>query len=102
MPVIADEFIRRFLLHVLPPGFRRIRYFGFLSNRHRAAKLTRCRELLSMPQPATSTAEKDERDLYQELTGKSLRQCPVCQYGHMIQIERFLPDATGPPTSDGS
>ena len=102
MPVTADEFIRRFLLHVLPPGFRRIRYFGFLCNRHRTAKLTRCRELLSMPQPAMPTAEKDDRDLYQELTGRSLRQCPVCQHGHMIQIERLLPDATGPPTSDGS
>jgi hypothetical protein len=102
MPLTTDEFIRRFLLHVLPPGFRRIRYFGFLSNRHRAAKLARCRQLLGMPEPATPSNEKDDRDLYQELTGASLRQCPVCQQGHMIQIERLLPDATGPPTSDGS
>jgi hypothetical protein len=102
MPVTADEFIRRFLLHVLPPGFRRIRYFGFLCNRNRAAKLARCRELLGMSQPAAFAVEKGDRDLYQELTGTSLRQCPVCQHGHMIQIERLLPDATGPPTSDGS
>lgn len=102
MPLTADEFIRRFLLHVLPSGFRRIRYFGFLSNRYRAAKLARCRELLCMPQPAESIAEKDDRDLYQELTGASRRQCPVCQHGHMIQIERLLPDATGPPRIDGS
>ncbi|MDH3662939.1 MAG: IS91 family transposase [Alphaproteobacteria bacterium] len=102
MPVTADEFIRRFLLHVLPPGFRRIRYFGFLSNRYRAAKLARCRELLGMPKPAAFIAENDDRDLYQELTGTSLRQCPVCQHGHMIQIERLLPDATGPPSIDRS
>jgi hypothetical protein len=102
MPVTADEFIRRFLLHVLPPGFRRIRYFGFLCNRHRTAKLALCRALLSMPEPATPSTKKDDRDLYQELTGRSLRQCPVCQHGHMIQIERLLPDATGPPTNDGS
>ena len=102
MLLTADEFIRRFLLHVLPPGFRRIRYFGYLSNRHRAAKLARCRELLSMTQPVTPDANNDDRDLYQELTGMSLRQCPVCQQRHMIQIERLLPDATGPPTRNGS
>ena len=102
MPLTADEFIRRFLLHVLPPGFRRIRYFGFLCNRHRAAKLARCRELLSMPEPVAPSTKEDDRDLHQELTGMSLRQCPVCQQGHMIQIERLLPDATGPPTCDGS
>lgn len=102
MPLSAEEFIRRFLLHVLPPRFQRIRYFGFLSNRYRAAKLARCRELLGTPQPAAPVAEKDDRDLYQELTGTSLRQCPVCQHGHMIQIERLLPDATGPPIIDGS
>src|SRR3984885_4596780 len=47
----ADEFIRRFLLHVLPDGFQRIRYYGFLANRYRAEKLARCRELLNMPTP---------------------------------------------------
>ena len=102
MPLTADEIIRRFLLHVLPSGFRRIRYFGFLSNRHRAAKLARCRKLLGMTQPVTPTANNDNRDLCQELTGTSLRQCPACQQGYMIQIERLRPDATGPPPSDGS
>ncbi len=102
MPLTADEFIRRFLLHVLPPGFRRIRYFGFMCNRHRAAKLARCRELLNMAEPVTPSTKEDDRDLHQELTGRSLRQCPVCQQGHMMQIERLLPDATGPPTRDGS
>jgi Putative transposase len=42
-----DEFIRRFLLHVLPDRFRRIRYFGFLANGHRTEKLALCRSLLS-------------------------------------------------------
>jgi hypothetical protein len=96
MTLAAEEFIRRFLLHVLPPGFRRIRYFGFLGNRHRAAKLARCRELLGMAEPS-APAENDHRDLQQELTGTSLRQCPICRHGHMMPIERLLPDATGPP-----
>ena len=59
MTVAAAEFIRRFLLHVLPEGFHRIRYYGFLGNRHRAQKLARCRELLGMavPEPAQRQAE---------------------------------------------
>src|SRR5438874_3843740 len=49
MTLKAEEFIRRFLLHVLPNGFRRIRYYGFLGNRHREEKLAVCRRLLGMP-----------------------------------------------------
>src|SRR5580693_2498967 len=51
MTLAADEFIRRFLLHVLPDGFQRIRYYGFLANRYREQTLARCRQLLAMPQP---------------------------------------------------
>jgi Putative transposase len=49
MTLNADEFIRRFLMHVLPSGFQRIRYYGLLSNRYRKDKLARCRELIGMP-----------------------------------------------------
>ena len=49
MTLDAEEFIRRFLLHVLPDGFQRIRYYGFLGNRYREEKLARCRQLLGMP-----------------------------------------------------
>ena len=67
----GGEFIRRFLIHVLPDGFRRIRYFGFLSNGHRARKLALCRELLRMVPAVPGTAEPpaDYRDRYQALTG---------------------------------
>jgi hypothetical protein len=51
MSLDADEFMRRFLLHVLPSGFQRIRHYGFLANRCRLAKLTRCRQLLAAPAP---------------------------------------------------
>jgi hypothetical protein len=61
MTLSADEFIRRFLLHVLPDGFQRIRYYGFLGNRYRREKLEQCRRLLGMPTPAeqSNAAEKD-------------------------------------------
>ena len=51
MTVSADEFLRRFLLHVLPDSSQRIRHYGLLGNRHRTENLARCRELLAMPVP---------------------------------------------------
>jgi len=89
MTLEAEEFIRRFLLHVLPEGFQRIRYYGFLANRYREQKLAHCRDLLGMPasEPVTSKASSDYRDRYEELTGSSLRKCPVCHQGHMLVIE---------------
>src|SRR5690606_29369736 len=51
MTLAATEFLRRFLLHVLPDGLMRIRHYGFLANRFREKKLARCRELLEMPAP---------------------------------------------------
>ena len=89
MTLQAQEFIRRFLLHVLPEGFQRIRYYGFLANRYREQKLARCRELLGMPapEPTASKASMDYHDRYEELTGSSLWQCPVCHQGRMLMIE---------------
>ena len=91
----ADEFIRRFLLHVLPDGFQRIRYYGFLGNRYRKEKLERCRRLLGMPAPAsTSTeapADNDYHDRYEELTGRSLHQCPQCGRGRMLVVKILAP-----------
>jgi hypothetical protein len=89
MRLEAEEFIRRFLLHVLPEGFQRIRYYGFLANRYREQKLAHCRELLGMPpcEPSASEAAKDYPERYKELTGCSLRECPVCHQGRMLVIE---------------
>ncbi len=91
MNLEAEEFIRRFLLHVLPEGFQHIRSYGFLANRYRVSKLALCRELLGMPTPACDepTEALDYRDRYQILTGVSLRDCPVCGRGHMVCIESF-------------
>ena len=89
MTVEAEEFIRRFLLHVLPEGFQRIRYYGFLANRYREEKLTRCRELLEMPAPEPPAFEgaKNYRERYQELLGPSFGECPACHQGRMLVIE---------------
>ena len=104
MTLDADEFIRRFLLHVLPDRFQRIRYYGLLGNRHRRTKLARCRDLLGMPEPEIrpGDAVKDYRDRYEELTGTSLWACPVCHHGRMLEIEILARAAASPPVMDTS
>ena len=99
MTLSADEFIRRFLIHVLPLGFHRIRYYGLMGNCHRKEKLARCRSLLAMPivVPPEPDAPTDYREHYQALTGISLHQCPACRRGRMITVETLKPFATGPP-----
>ena len=86
----AAEFIRRMLLHVLPPGFHRIRYYGFLANRARQRKLAECRRALCTPPPPAAQQDvpvADYRDRYEALTGRSLRQCPRCHAGNMQPID---------------
>ena len=92
MTLPAMEFIRRFLLHVLPAGFHRIRYYGFLGNRVRRDKLALCRRLLHMPAQVTTEERPstDYRDRCEILTGVSLRACPVCAAGHMRVIEHLV------------
>jgi hypothetical protein len=101
MTLAAEEFIRRFLLHVLPAGFHRIRYYGFLGNRRRKEKLEHCRHLLGMTPPNESPAQPqsyaDYRDRYEQLTGHSLRECPVCHRGRMITVN-LLAKSRSPPT----
>ena len=100
MTLPASEFIRRFLLHVLPEGFVRIRYYGLLANRDRQRTLARCRELLAL----TTSAEpsKDEapaREGWQarlgRLTGQDPTLCPQCGRGHLRRIEELAPVAYG-------
>ncbi|HEY1900214.1 MAG TPA: IS91 family transposase [Steroidobacteraceae bacterium] len=86
MSLQAGEFIRRFMIHVLPDGFHRIRYYGFLGNCHRARKLERCRELLRMAPVAPAEPPADYRDRYEALTGSALHQCPHCRTGMMVVI----------------
>jgi len=76
MTLAAQEFIRRFLIHVLPKGFHRIRHYGFLANCWRRRKLALCRQLLRMPPHDRGCYfKKDYRQRYEELTGRSLTQC---------------------------
>jgi len=104
MTLDAAEFIRRFLLHVLPDGFQRIRYYGFLANRYRAENLVLCRQLLQMPPPAVApeATTRDYRDRYEALTSVSLKTCPLCRCGTMVVIETFQCTSARAPFPDTS
>lgn len=88
MTLEATEFIRRFLLHVLPGGFVRIRQFGFLANRTRSKRLALCRALLDAP----ASAKMPVIGIDGKLDKPDGRLCPVCKIGHMILL-RLVPAA---------
>jgi hypothetical protein len=91
MTLKAEEFIRRFLLHVLPKGFVKIRHFGLLANRGRRDNVILCRKLLA----ASSTAPPDNLSPpYWHLDGAesdTVVRCPRCKVGSMRMIEILLP-----------
>ena len=98
MTLEVDEFLRRFLLHVVPRGFMRIRHFGLLANRTRRARVGRCRALLGQP-PSTAAAPESVIQLLQRLVGVDRTRCPVCREGH-LQITVIV--GPGPPSLDTS
>jgi len=93
MTLPAMEFIRRFLLHILPDGFMRIRHFGFLANRSKKQNLGRCRQILGLSPELPQPTEKTSRQQLLELTGFDWFQCPCCKQGTMIVIAQ-LPAAS--------
>ncbi len=102
MSLDAVEFLRRFLLHTLPSGFMRIRYYGFLVNRHRAEKLQRARQLLG--ENSSSTGNEPSQPKSPEPVGEladELELCPKCKQGRLVVIASVgTPlDRTQPPWS---
>ena len=96
MTLDGVEFLRRFLLHVLPKGFVRIRYFGLLANRTRKAKLARCRELLAAPEPPTVESNPDP----EAIDDHAATRCPTCGVGRLLWVRRLSPTAALALTSD--
>jgi predicted Zn-ribbon and HTH transcriptional regulator len=82
----AHEFIRRFLLHVLPDGFMRIRHFGFLANRVKKLALPQCRKLLGLNPALPEIPKPSAHELLRELIGIDLSRCPSCKQGTMIIV----------------
>jgi hypothetical protein len=86
MALDAHEFIRRFLLHVLPDGFMRIRHFGFLANRSKKHLLPQCRKLLDLDPALPRCPTESAKDLLLRITGVDLSRCPCCHNGTMIVV----------------
>src|SRR5262249_47403502 len=82
MTLATDEFIRRFLIHVLPKGFHRIRHYGLFATSKRIENIARARELLAVPKPPAESADASEA-----------HSCPYCG-GRMIIIETFARGST--------
>lgn len=85
MRLEVEEFIRRFLLHVLPEGMQRIRHYGFLANRTKKESLARCREYLGMG-AVSQTEKKTAQAIMREESGNDLARCPNCKVGTMTVI----------------
>jgi predicted Zn-ribbon and HTH transcriptional regulator len=95
MTLEAAEFLRRYLLHLLPPGFRRIRHYGLLANACRATHLAACKALLGAerqddPEPSQDAAETWQ-ELLARLTGDDPTRCPQCRQGRLRIVESLAP-----------
>ena len=91
IPLVAHEFIRRFLLHVLPDGFMRVRHFGFLANRSKKQALAQCRRLLKIDPALPQSQKESAKDLLLRITGIDLNRCPSCHNGTMIVVAELPP-----------
>lgn len=95
LTVDAVEFLRRFLTHILPKGFMRIRHFGFLANPVRKKSIALCRQLLAVEDQHADCAVGDDpgcetwQQLLLRLTGVDVTLCPLCKAGHLIQQEQI-------------
>jgi len=88
MTLDADEFIRRFLIHVLPDGFHRIRHYGLFANANRANNIALARRLLAVPDPTPSSRASDHAENGRD--DEDWNACPCCG-GRMIIVEAFEP-----------
>jgi len=95
MALSAEAFLHRFLLHVLPRGFQRIRHYGLLANRHKAECLAKARAALDLPPPVPVLKESVE-DFARRVLGVDILRCPVCGEGR-LRLVLTLPKQRGPP-----
>jgi hypothetical protein len=100
MPLSALEFIRRFLLHILPEGFVKIRHYGILSNRNRKTKLRLARQILGIYVEQAQEEKPTWQDLLYRLTGVDPNLCPHCGTGRMVTREALFPQFNKSPPKE--
>jgi len=100
----AEQFIGRFLSHVLPSGFKRIRHYGLLASRHKAEKLATCRALLGQPAPVPAVVESVSAFMAR-VAALDITRCPHCTHGRLqviaplasVRAAAVPRRSTGPP-----
>jgi predicted Zn-ribbon and HTH transcriptional regulator len=102
MTLSAEEFIRRFLLHLLPDSFVRIRHYGLLANRSKKEYLSRCRWLLGEEVQPPAVIKKTSKELMLEVGRVDLSVCPECKGGRMIKIGDLPSELAKPIETVGS
>lgn len=88
------EFIRRFLIHVLPKGFVKIRYYGLLANRNKKTKLSLCKYLTQTPFIESKFKGLSKKEIVSLIIGKDVTLCPKCNIGHLNVKTTLLPGAS--------
>lgn len=89
MSLPADEFVRRFLLHILPKGFMKIRYFGFLANTNKKQTIPLIRRLINSKAELPEKTNETIEEMMLRLTGTDITCCPECGKGKMRRIKKF-------------
>ena len=89
MTIDADEFIRRFLLHILPKGFMKIRYFGFLAHRNKKQAIPLLRKLINPDAKLPEKVKETVQEMMLRVTGNDITCCPKCKKGKMIIIKNL-------------
>ena len=97
MTITAQEFIRRFLMHILPSGFMKIRYYGLMSNRNRNTKLKQCRRAAGYEHSKAQFKGLHAAEIIKILTGKDVTVCPCCGEGKMRTRQIIAPMTMSPP-----
>ena len=95
MTLKAEEFIRRFTMHILPDRFVKIRHYGILGNRNKKLKFKRCIEIFRIKPKEDDNLSSAE--LFFKLTGIKIGKCKNCEKGNLINIAKILPRSTSPP-----
>jgi hypothetical protein len=92
MTLVAEEFIRRFLLHVLPESFVRVRHYGILANRTKKEELGCCRRLMGDGGQLSGVVKKSSKEMMEEVGGVDLSVCPKCDVGRMVKVRELPPE----------
>lgn len=100
MTLEASEFIRRFLLHVLPEKFVKVRYYGLLANRKSNTMLSQCRRLLDTVQTSNKNVNETWQEFLKRVCGMDLITYPFCKNGRMIRKEVIQPPRCNSPPQE--